>query len=172
VLDANNGPPSAHYGTDEEEYRMKLSLDTYSIDADFTLRDLLVMLPANGFDGVGFRCESNQKHGVEPEADEVERRRVHTLLERTGVQVSCLSTSQRFEYPEATRRQTAVDRTKQFIDLAADLDCGRIRVSGNDFPTGIPKAEVVHCLGESLRQCGQYAEGKDVDVPLEMHGGF
>jgi len=151
---------------------VKLSLDTYSIGADFTLRDLVAMLPANGFDGIEFRCESNQRHGIEPETDPVERRRVRSLLEQAGLQVSCLSTSQRFEYPEAARRQAAVDRTKQFIDLAADLGCGRIRVFGNDFPAGVPKDEVVRYVGESLRQCGQYAEDKGVDVLLEMHGGF
>ena len=151
---------------------MKLSLDTYSIGVDFTLRDLVAMLPANGFDGIEFRCESKQKHGVEPEIDAAERRRVRTLLEQAGVQVSCLSTSQRFEYPEAAKRQAAIDRTKQFIDLAADLGCGRIRVFGNDFPEGVPKPQVVQYVGESLRACGEYAEDKGVDVLLEMHGQF
>ena len=31
---------------------MKLSLDTYSIGTDLSLRDLVQLLPANGFDGV------------------------------------------------------------------------------------------------------------------------
>jgi sugar phosphate isomerase/epimerase len=172
VLDTRNSQLPPHWGTDKGEHPVKLSLDTYSIGVDFTLRDLVAMLPANGFDGIEFRCESKQKHGVEPEIDAAERRRVRTLLEQAGVQVSCLSTSQRFEYPEAAKRQAAIDRTKQFIDLAADLGCGRIRVFGNDFPAGIPKAEVVRYVGESLRQCGQHAEGKGVDVLLEMHGGF
>jgi sugar phosphate isomerase/epimerase len=151
---------------------MKLSLDTYSIGTDLTMRDLLELLPANGFDGVEFRCEANQKHGVEPEIPTAERRRIRTLLEGAGLEVACLSTSQRFESPDPAERQRVIERVKQFIDLAADLGCGGIRTFGNDFPPGVPKMDVVQYVGESLRACGEYAEGKGVTVLLEMHGQF
>lgn len=151
---------------------MKLSLDTYTIAADFTLPELIELLTANGFDGVEFRCEAGQKHGVEPEIPKEERRRISTLLKSAGLEVACLSTSQRFDHPDLSERQRAIDRTKQFIDLAADLDCGRIRVFGNDFPPGLPKSQVIQYVGESLRECAEYAEGTGVDVLLEMHGEF
>ncbi len=151
---------------------MKLSLDTYSIGTDFTLRELIDLLTENGFDGVEFRCEANQKHGVEPEIPKEERRRISTLLKSAGLEVACLSTSQRFEYPDLSERKRAIERTKQFIDLAADLDCGRIRVFGNDFPPGLPKPQVVQYVGESLRELGEHAEESGVDVLLEMHGEF
>jgi sugar phosphate isomerase/epimerase len=151
---------------------MKLSLDTYSIGTNLTLRDLLELLPANGFDGVEFRCEAGQKHGVEPETGPEERRRVRTLLSQAGLAVSCLSTSQRYESPDPAVRKAAIERTVQFIDLAADLECGRIRVFGNNFPEDIPREQVVQYVGKSLKKCGQHAEGKGVDVLLEMHGQF
>jgi sugar phosphate isomerase/epimerase len=151
---------------------MKLSFDTYAIGSDFTLRELIEFLPANGFQGVEFRCEAGQKHGVEPEIPKEERRRVKTLLHEAGLEVSCLSTGQRYDAPDPSVRRRAIDRTKQFIDLAADLECGRIRVFGNDFPPGVDKNQVVQYVGESLRECGEYAEGKGVDVLLEMHGEF
>ena len=151
---------------------MKLSLDTYSIGTDLSLRDLVELLPANGFDGVEFRCERGQKHGVELETSPEERRRIRALLEEAGIEVACLSTGQRYESPDPAVRQAAIERTQQFVDLAADLGCGRIRVFGNDFPEGVPKPQVVQYVGESLRACGQHAEGKGVDVLLEMHGQF
>jgi sugar phosphate isomerase/epimerase len=151
---------------------MKLSLDTYSIGTDLTLRDLIELLTANGFDGVEFRCEANQKHGVELETSPEERRRIRTLLEGAGITVACLSTGQRYESPDPAARQAAIERTKRFLDLAADLGCGRIRVFGNDFPEGVPKPQVVQYVGESLRACGEHAEGSGVDVLLEMHGQF
>ncbi len=151
---------------------MKLSLDTYSIGTDLSLPDLLDLLPANGFDGVEFRCEASQRHGVELETSPEERRRIRALLECSGIEVACLSTGQRYESPDPAVRQAAIARTQQFVDLAADLGCGRIRVFGNDFPEGVPKPQVVQYVGESLRACGQYAEGKGVDVLLEMHGEF
>jgi sugar phosphate isomerase/epimerase len=151
---------------------MKLSFDTYAIGSDFTLRELIEFLPANGFQGVEFRCEAGQKHGVEPEIPKEERRRVKTRLHEAGLEVSCLSTGQRYDSPDPSVRRRAIDRTKEFIDLAADLECGRLRVFGNDFPPGVNKNQVVQYVGESLRECGEYAEGKGVDVLLEMHGEF
>jgi sugar phosphate isomerase/epimerase len=151
---------------------MKLSLDTYSIGTDLSLRDLVQLLPANGFDGVEFRCDSGQQHGVELDTSPEERRRIRTLLNGAGIEVACLSTGERFESPDPAVRQAAIEVTKQFVDLAADLGCGRIRVFGNDFPPRVPKPQVVQYVGESLRACGQYAEGRGVDVLLEMHGQF
>jgi sugar phosphate isomerase/epimerase len=151
---------------------VKLSLDTYSIATDLTLDDLLTLLPANGFDGVEFRCEAGQKHGVEPEIAAAERRRIKALLDGAGLVVSCLSTGQRFESPDPRERKAVIERVKQFIDLAADLGCKSIRTFGNDFPPGVPRPDVVKYVGESLRTCGEYAADKKVDVLLEMHGQF
>ena len=151
---------------------MKLSLDTYAIGTDLTMRDLLTLLPANGFDGVEFRCEAGQKHGVEPEIAAAERRRIKALLDGAGLAVSCLSTSQRFESPDPNARKAVIERVKQFVDLAADLGCQGIRTFGNDFPPGVPRLDVVKYVGEALRTCGEYAADKGVDVLLEMHGEF
>jgi sugar phosphate isomerase/epimerase len=136
------------------------------------LRDLVELLPANGFDGVEFRCEAGQKHGVEPEVSPAERRRIKALLDGAGLEVSCLSTGQRFESPDPKERQKVIERVKQFVDLAADLGCNSLRTFGNDFPPGVPRPDVVKYVGESLRACGEYAADKGVDVLLEMHGQF
>lgn len=151
---------------------MKLGLDTYSIGADFTLRDLLELLPACGLEAVEFRCEANQKHGVELETPPPERRRIKTLLDNAGIAVSCLSTSQRFDSPDPKERQKVIERVKRYVDLAHDLGCLGVRTFGNDFPPGVPKMDVVQYVGEALRACGEYAEGSGVNVLLEMHGEF
>ncbi len=151
---------------------MKLSLDTITIGANLRLRELLKLLPAAGFAAVEFRCEDDEKHGVEPEITPEERQRVRTLLESAGLEVSCLSTSQEFHFANPSKRRAAIARTKEFIDLAADLGCGRVRTFANQFPPGVPQEQVIQYVAESLRECAQYAEGKGVDVLLEMHGAF
>lgn len=151
---------------------MKLSLDTISIATSLSLYDLLELLPTNGYNGVEFRSERDQKHGVEPEIIAPERRRIRTLLSAAGLEVACLSTSQHFHSPDPGARQAAIERTKQFVDLAADLECGHIRVFGGQFPEGVPRLQVIQYVGGSLRECARYAEGKGVDVLLEMHGDF
>jgi len=151
---------------------MKLSLNTYSIGQDFTLEDIIELLVRNGFDGVEFRCEANQRHGVEPETSKIIRRKIRSKLGEMGLEIACLSTDQRFDSPVPSVRRAAVDRVKRFIDLAEDVECGRVRTFGNDFPPGVPKSDVIRYVGESLRACGDYAENKGVDVLLEMHGDF
>jgi sugar phosphate isomerase/epimerase len=151
---------------------MKLSLDTYSIGQDLSLREMLELLPACGYDGVEFRSESGQAHGVEPEIGSAQRREIKTLLDAVGLEVSCISTSQRYESPSPSERAIVIDRVKQFVDLAADIGCPALRTFGNDFPPGVAREDVVKYVGESLRTVGEYAEDKGVTVLLEMHGQF
>jgi len=168
---------------------MKLSLDTYVICKEMSLEHILELLAANGYQGVEFRCEHEQQHGVELEASADERRQLRKQIEDAGIAVSCLSTSRRYEWPEPERRQEEIDRSKRYIELAHDMGCGRpwpekvgaprparaqgrIRVFGNNFPKGVEKQEVIRYVGESLRQIGEFAEGTGVDVLLEMHGHF
>lgn len=151
---------------------MKLSLDTYSICQKMPFNQLLNVLTSNRFDAVEFRCEAGQAHGVELEASPARRRELRHLIEEAGLRVSVLSTSQRFESPDPAVRAAAIERSKRFVELADDLGAIGIRVFGNDFPEGVPREEVVHYVGESLRQIGTFAEGTQVQVLLEMHGQF
>jgi sugar phosphate isomerase/epimerase len=151
---------------------MKLSLDTYSIGQKLRLRDLLELLPSHGYDGVEFRCEAGQLHGVELEATPAQRREIRTLLDGAGLGVSCLSTSQRYESPDPAERAKVIERVKAFVDLAADMRCPAIRTFGNDFPAGVSRSDVIKYVGESLRKVGEYGADKGVTVLLEMHGQF
>ena len=151
---------------------MRLSLDTYVICKEMSLEHILKLLAANGYDGVEFRCEHEQQHGIELEASADERKRLRKQIEDAGIKVSSLSTSRRFEWPEPERRQEEIERSKRYVELARDMGCGRIRVFGNNFPKGVEKQEVVRYVGESLRQIGEFCKGTGVDVLLEMHGEF
>ena len=151
---------------------MKLSLDTYSICQTMSLDHLLGVLVDNGFVAVEFRCEAGQAHGVELEAGPAQRRELRARIERPGLEVSVLSTGQRFESPDQDVRALAVDRSKRFVELADDMGARGIRVFGNDFPSGVPREDVVSYVGDSLREIGEFAEGTGVDVLLEMHGQF
>ncbi|MBC7237608.1 MAG: sugar phosphate isomerase/epimerase [Chloroflexi bacterium] len=151
---------------------MKLSLDTYSICQTMGLDHLLQVLTSNGFAAVEFRCEAGQAHGVELEAGPARRRELRHRIEQAGLRVSVLSTGQRFESPDPQVRALAIERSKRFVELADDMGATGIRVFGNDFPPDVPREEVVRYVGESLRQIGEFAEGSEVNVLLEMHGQF
>jgi len=72
-----------------------------------------------------------------------------------------------------------VDRTKRFIELAADIGARRVRVFGNDMPKqgvdGNPPPDretVMRYVGDALRDLGAFGAQHKVDVLLEMHGQF
>lgn len=151
---------------------MKLSLDTYSICQDMPFNHLLDVLVSSRFDAVEFRCEASQAHGVELDTGPARRRELRHRLEQAGLRASVLSTSQRFDSPDARERASAVERSKRYVELADSLGATGIRVFGNDFPEGMSREDVIRYVGESLREIGEFAEGTDVSVLLEMHGQF
>lgn len=151
---------------------MKLGLNTYSICQEMTFEHLLALLTGNRFEAVEFRCEAGQAHGVELEAGPAKRREIRHRIEQAGLMVSVVSTSQRFESPDLAIRAAAVERSKRYVELADDLGARGVRVFGNDFPQGVAREDVVRYVGESLREVGEFAEGTDVRVLLEMHGQF
>ena len=151
---------------------MKLSIDTYVICGDMELEKLIDVAKSNGYAAIEFRAESGQKHGVEPEISKAQRREIKKKMADAGMAASCISTSVRYESPDLTERRKNIERAKQFMELAADIDCGRIRTFGNDFPRGSDKEEVIKYVGESLREVAESSAGSGVDALLEMHGQF
>lgn len=151
---------------------MRLSLDTYSVCQHMPLPHLLELLRANRFEAVEFRCEAGQAHGVELETGPARRRELRHLITEAGLEVSVLSTGQRFDSPDPAIRAAAVERSKRYIELADALGAKGIRLFGNDFPDGVPRDEVIVYVGEALRAVGEFAAGSEVLALLEMHGQF
>ncbi len=151
---------------------MKLCLLTYNMARTWSLPKIVEFSKAAGFAGVEFRVEASHEHGVELERTKAERREIRDRIEDAYLEVACIGTSSRFEFPEPEKRQAQIDRTKGYVELAADLACSRIRVFGNIIPAGVRRDDCVRYVGESLRALGEFAEPYGVDVLLEMHGQF
>ena len=151
---------------------MKLSLLTFNIVKDMPLDEVIRVAKATGFAAVEFRTEANHAHGVEPSLDAAGRRQVRRKMEDAYLAISCLGTSSRFDTPDPEARREMIEHTKPFIELASDLECGRIRVFGNDIPKDVDSADCVKYVGDALRELGDYADPLGVDVLLEMHGQF
>lgn len=151
---------------------MKLSLLTYNLARNWDLDKILKAAKTYGFAGVELRAEANHVHGVELELSAAERRTVRNRFEDAYVDVSGIGTSSRFESPDPEKRRQMIDRSKRYIELAADLGSERIRVFGNDILAGVDRGDCVQWVGESLAELGEFAETFAVDVLLEMHGQF
>ena len=153
---------------------MKLSIDTYVICADWPLDKLIEVCRSAGYAGVEFRAESQQKHGVELEASAAQRREIRRKLEDGYLEASCISTSQALHQLDAGKRLANVDRAKQFVDLAADIDCLAIRVfaDGDRIAPDMDVRDAIRSTGDALREVAEHASQADVTVLLEMHGQF
>ena len=151
---------------------MKLSLLTYLLGKDMTLDELIDVVRSARIDGLEVRAEADHKHGIELDLTQPQRGAVRGTLEDARVPLSCLATGCRFEFLEKEKRQAEVDRAKQYCDLAADVGAPMIRVFGNAFPEGSDEDEVIENVGHCLRDIGEHAETRGVDVGLEMHGDF
>ncbi len=107
-------------------------------------------------------------------ADEVDRRRLETLLGQTGLNVSCISTGQvyadlGFSFTDADpeKRERLLHIFQDLIDLSVDfgkqVNIGRVR---GQIGT-IPHEEAERRFISMARDLGEYAAKKDVTLLLE-----
>ena len=151
---------------------MKLSMLTYNCAREWELDKIIEVAHRWGYAAIEFRAESSHLHGVELELDAADRKRVRRELEDNYLVASGIGTSSRFESPDPAARQQQIDRTKRYVELASDIDCGRLRVFGNDIPDGVESQDCVAYVGDALRELGEFAAPYGVEVNLEMHGQF
>ncbi len=153
---------------------MKLSIDTWVICSEWTLDKIIEVSRANGYAGIEFRAEQNQQHGVELEASAAQRREIRRKLQDGYLEAACISTSQCLHWAEESKRREAIDRAKRYVDLAAEIDCGAIRVFGDGDPiaAGMDEREAIAITGEALQEVAGHALETPVVVAFEMHGQF
>ncbi len=65
-----------------------------------------------------------------------------------------------------------VELAKRYVELAAKIDCGRIRVFGDRFLPGLVKEEVIKNVTDGLVDISDFAKSYGIDVLLEMHSEF
>jgi sugar phosphate isomerase/epimerase len=63
-----------------------------------------------------------------------------------------------------------VESGKRFVELAHDTGAWGIKVRPNGLPKEVSPEQTVKNIGSSLRELGEYAEGRGVEVWLEVHG--
>lgn len=158
---------------------MKLSLLTYNMAKSWELPKIVEMARQGGYAGLEFRAEAGHRHGVELEAGPEQRREIRDRVQDAYLEVACIGLSSRFDTPDAGRRREVVERTKRYVELAAEVGCGRLRVFGNDMPKEGPGGDtppdretVLRYVGDALRELAEHAAPHKVDVLLEMHGQF
>lgn len=151
---------------------MKFSLLSYGVSKSWPLDKLIEGAVRLGFAGIELRAELQHGHGVELELSAAERKAVRRRVQDAYLELVAISCSSRFESPDPAKRAEMMERTKRFVDLAADVGASNLRVCGNDMPAGVERGDCIAYVGDSLGELADYAAAANVDILLEMHGEF
>ena len=89
-----------------------------------------------------------------------------------GLSVSCLGASAHMHEMDPIKHAAQLDEGRRFIDLAQALGAPYVRVFGNNYVEGVPRADMFAHIAGGLRTLGDYAHGKHVTVIIESHGDF
>jgi len=152
---------------------MKLAFMS-SVCPRMTLGELIATGRKHGYEGIEFRPEWRQAHGIELELSAADRKEAARLLSESGLEGCCLSPGVWFCREEAGVRDQELEKLFRFIDLAADTRIGRIRVFGDPLPnTGSARRSANYeaqadYLGRASRRAGEAG----IRLVLETHCNF
>ncbi|MCW5981520.1 MAG: sugar phosphate isomerase/epimerase [Bryobacteraceae bacterium] len=94
------------------------------------------------------------------------------LAYRNGVAIYSISVRTDMCQPTPELRAKEIQETKRWVDVAAKLGAGHIRVFGGDVPKGHSEDEAAGWVAEILKRAGEYAGANGVILGLENHGGI
>lgn len=99
--------------------------------------------------------------------------RMNLQMEVAGVQSAVMLTGGKGDVgdKDATKRKKALTTYRYWIDVAADLNCKAMRNVCGEFIT-IPNEEKLTYATEGVRELGEYAASKGIDLLIENHNGY
>ncbi len=147
---------------------MRLGAVTFNVLKDWDIETIIKNLEAAGFEAVELR--TTHKHGVEPSITSEERTRVRQRFEKSKIRLLSYGSVAEFHSPDPGVRKKNVEDGKRFVDLAHDTGAWGVRVRPNAMPAGVPEETTIGNIAASLRELGDYAAGKGVEIWVEVHG--
>jgi sugar phosphate isomerase/epimerase len=94
------------------------------------------------------------------------------LAYRNAVEIYSISVRTEMTRPTPDLRRKEVEEIKKWVDVAALLGAGHIRVFGGRVPAGATEDQAVGWAAEVLAGGAEYAGRKGVILGLENHGGI
>ncbi|MBI5283260.1 MAG: sugar phosphate isomerase/epimerase [Candidatus Solibacter usitatus] len=147
---------------------MMLGAVTYNVLKDWDLETVITKLEEAQFEAVELR--TGHKHGVEPSLTTQERARVRARFEKTKVRLLSYGSTSEFHAADPAVRKKNVEDAKAFVDLAHDTGAWGVKVRPNGFPKEVSREQTIQNVAASLRELGDYAAGKGVEIWMEVHG--
>lgn len=147
---------------------MKLGLVTYNMAKEWDIPTIIERCEATGFQGVELR--TTHAHNVEVDLSAAESRDVRKQFEDSAIELAGLGSAFEFHSPDNDELQQNIEGTKVYTQLAADVGAPGVKVRPNGLPDGVPEETTLEQIGNSLRECGEFAKNLGVQIRLEVHG--
>jgi sugar phosphate isomerase/epimerase len=160
------GAPSAQAAPADP--RFQLGCVTYNLLKDMDVEAIIRTLEATGLAAVELR--TTHKHGVEPSLSPDARAQVRDRFRRSKVRLLSYGTECEFHSPDPTVRRRQVETGKAFVDLARDTGALGVKVRPNGLPKDVPYETTIGNIAGGLRELGEYAQPKGVEIWMEVHG--
>ncbi len=93
------------------------------------------------------------------------------LAYRSGIEIYSISVRTELTKPVGATRDQALTDLKKWVDVAAKLGAGHIRVFGGAIPKTSTEDEAANWVAETLVPAGEYASRHGIILGLENHGG-
>ena len=146
----------------------QLGAVTYNVLANWDMETVIKKLEEAGFAAVELRTE--HKHGVEPSLTKADREKVKERFARSKIRLLSYGSTCEFHSPDPAVRKKNVETCKTFVDLAHDTGAWGVKVRPNGLPAGVTKEQTIRNIGDSLKECGDYAGRMGVEIWMEVHG--
>lgn len=146
----------------------RLGTVTYNLAKDWDIETIIRNCEETGFAAVELR--TTHKHGVEPSLTKAQRSEVKQRFAASKVRLLSLGSTCEFHAPEQTVVRRNIDECKRFVELAHDIGALGVKVRPNGLPKEVPEEKTLKQIGDSLRECGEFAQGAGVEIWTEVHG--
>ena len=137
-----------------------------------TLTELLAIGVHYGYEGIEFRPEWEHGHGIELTASADRRKDIAKELADSLLEGCALSPGVKFCSPDVQQRDAQLESLRKYVQLAADVGIGRLRVFGDPIPKDGQRAACYTYQAEYLARAAVEAEQAGVTIVLETHMNF
>lgn len=124
-----------------------------------------------GYDGVEIRGFLNESILTASNVFLTDPAKLRSLFKFAGVEIACLASSIAMTGNKKADAKLTGD-CKKFIDTAADLGCGLVKVFDTTVKPGQNRSNAVMALGEWLSPIGEYAAERNVSIVVENSLSF
>ena len=165
-LSATAAPASAK----RPKASLRFGFTSYQWGKDWDIPTMIANCTKARVFGVELRTSDNYAHKLELTSTPAQRAEAKKRFADSPVKLVSIASAERFDWPDATRLNTAIAAAKAHLQLSHDVGASGVRVFPNQFQKDVPKEKTLAQIARAVDEVGSVAAGLGQEVRLEAHG--